>query len=61
MDLIIVVLSGGEDYELLFIVDLKDFDKVKYMVDIYIVGEIVFVEDGVKFNFKGGKFYDIIV
>jgi len=41
MDPITTALSGGEDYELLFTIDPKDIDKVKYLPDIYIMGEIV--------------------
>ncbi len=52
-------LSGGEDYELLFTIDPKDLDKVRYMQDIYIMGEITEKSKGVKFRTKGGKIYDM--
>ena len=52
-------LSGGEDYELLFTVDPSDLEKVKYMNDIYIMGEIVAPEDGIKLHTRGGKIVDM--
>lgn len=39
-------LNGGEDYELLFTVDLKDFDRVSRMNDIHVIGHIAPVKDG---------------
>ncbi len=59
IDPITCALSGGEDYELLFTVDPKDIEKVKYMPDIYIMGEIVEAKDGVKLHTKGGNIHDI--
>lgn len=59
MDPITCALSGGEDYELLFTVDPSDLEKVKYMPDIYIAGEIVPAEDGVKLHTKGGNIHPI--
>jgi thiamine-monophosphate kinase len=59
MDPITCALSGGEDYELLFTVDPKDLEKVKYMPDIYIAGEITPAEDGVKLHTKGGNIHPI--
>jgi len=52
-------LSGGEDYELLFTIDPNDVDKVKFMPDIYIAGEMVPKEDGIMLNSKGGKLHAI--
>ena len=48
-------LSGGEDYELLFTVDVKDLDKVRFMADIYIAGEIVEKSEGIMLHTKGGN------
>ena len=59
LDPITCALSGGEDYELLFTIDPKDIDKVKYLPDIYIMGEIVERKEGVKLHTKGGNIHDI--
>jgi thiamine-monophosphate kinase len=59
MDPITCALSGGEDYELLFTVKPEDEEKVKYMADIYIMGEITAPEDGVRLRSKGGHFHDL--
>jgi len=37
---ITAALNGGEDYELLFTVSLRDFDKIKGLKDISIIGHI---------------------
>jgi thiamine-monophosphate kinase len=52
-------LSGGEDYELLFTIDPKDVDKVKFLPDIYIAGEIVKAEDGINLHTQGGVIHPI--
>ena len=59
MDPITCALSGGEDYELLFTIDPNDVEKVKYLPDIYIMGEIVEASEGVKLHTKGGNIHDL--
>ncbi len=39
-------MSGGEDYELLFTVDLKDHDKIKMSRDITVIGHITEKSEG---------------
>ena len=59
LDPITCALSGGEDYELIFTINPNDVDKVKYLPDVYIMGEIVPPEDGVKLHTKGGNVHEI--
>ena len=59
LDPITCALSGGEDYELLFTIDPKDVEKIKYLPGIYIAGEIVDKKDGVKLHTKGGNIHPI--
>lgn len=59
IDPITCALSGGEDYELLFTIDPKDIDKIKYLPGIYIAGEIINQKEGVQLHSKGGKLHPI--
>lgn len=59
LDPITCALSGGEDYELLFTISPKDVDKVRYLPDIYIMGEILDAKDGISLHTKGGNIYPI--
>jgi thiamine-monophosphate kinase len=59
LDPITCALSGGEDYELLFTIDPKDLEKVKYLPDVYIAGEIVLQQEGIKLHTKGGNIHPI--
>ena len=52
-------LSGGEDYELLFTIRPEDVDKVKFLPDLYIMGEMTDAADGVLLHTKGGKIHPV--
>ena len=53
-------LSGGEDYELLFTVDQKDFEKVKANPSISIIGYITEASAGKKLITRGGNTHDLV-
>ncbi len=57
IDPITCALNGGEDYELLFTVNPRDLDKVRYMPDVFIIGDIVEHANGVKLFSTGGKLH----
>lgn len=59
LDPITCALNGGEDYELLFTIKPQDLDKIKFLPDIYIIGEIVPKQDGIKLHTKGGNIHNI--
>ncbi|HMX41699.1 MAG TPA: thiamine-phosphate kinase [Saprospiraceae bacterium] len=59
LDPITCALNGGEDYELLFTIRPEDVDKIKYLPEIYIAGEILEAKDGIKLNTKGGNLHDL--
>ena len=46
MDSTLVALSGGEDYELLFTIDQKDFDTVKGNPNLTVIGHMTNAEEG---------------
>lgn len=54
MDPTVCALSGGEDYELLFTINVADFSKIKANPDITVIGHITHVKDGVNLITKGG-------
>jgi len=59
LDPITCALSGGEDYELLFTIDPKDVEKIRFLPGLYISGEIVAAADGVKLHTVGGNIHDV--
>jgi thiamine-monophosphate kinase len=53
------VLSGGEDYELLFTVDLSDYDKIKNQSDISIIGHMTEEAKGRLMVAKAGSVHEL--
>ncbi len=54
LDPITCVLNGGEDYELLFTIDQKDFEKLEKHPDIHFIGHITKAEEGKYLVTKSG-------
>ena len=54
LDPTVCALSGGEDYELLFTVKQADYDKIKFKMDITIIGYITEPSAGCNLITKGG-------
>ncbi len=46
---IFCALNGGEDYELLFTIDQKDYDKLKKDIDFTIIGHVTEASEGSNF------------
>jgi thiamine-monophosphate kinase len=59
LDPTVCVLSGGEDYELLFTVDLADYEKIKNSVDITIIGHITHESKGCLMVAKAGTVHEL--
>lgn len=56
----IAALNGGEDYELLFSIALKDYEKIKYQHYFSVIGYLTSKEEGVKIISKEGKLVSLI-
>ena len=55
LDPITCALSGGEDYELLFTVSQRDFEKLKYLPGIYAIGDVLEQSEGIHLRSTSGK------
>lgn len=54
LNIVTCALNGGEDYELLFTCDIKDYEKLIPLDDIYIIGHITKPEEGTILVTRGG-------
>jgi thiamine-monophosphate kinase len=59
LDPTLCALSGGEDYELLFTVDLSDYDKIKNQPDISIIGHMTEEAKGRLMVAKAGSVHEL--
>lgn len=60
MNVTTCALNGGEDYELLFTVKLSDYEKVKDLQDIRIIGRITKPELGCKLETRDGQEFELL-
>ncbi len=49
-------LNGGEDYELLFTIPMNDYEKIKEITDISVIGHITHSSEGINLVNKQGHF-----
>jgi thiamine-monophosphate kinase len=59
LDPSVCALNGGEDYELLFTIDLKDFDKIKGNPNFTVIGHITEQAQGCNLITKSGALYPL--
>lgn len=59
MDPTTAAMNGGEDYELLFTIDVNDFEKVKTIPGIHIIGHMLEKAEGEYLISNGGSLYPI--
>lgn len=59
LDPTVCALSGGEDYELLFTIDMQHYEKIKNSMDISIIGHMTNPEKGCLMVSKSGTVHEI--
>jgi thiamine-monophosphate kinase len=59
LDPTLCALSGGEDYELLFTVDIADYEKIKNVKEFTIIGHITNKEKGCNMVAKAGTVHEL--
>jgi thiamine-monophosphate kinase len=59
LDPTLCALSGGEDYELLFTIDIGDYDKVKNLPDFTVIGHITNISKGRLMVAKSGTVHEL--
>lgn len=59
LDPTVCALSGGEDYELLFTIDIGDYEKVKNSMDVTVIGHITNASKGCLMVAKAGTVHEL--
>jgi thiamine-monophosphate kinase len=59
LDPTMCALSGGEDYELLFTIDISDYEKIQNNPDITVIGHITSKESGVNMISKSNTVHPV--
>ena len=59
LDPTLCALSGGEDYELLFTIDINDFEKLKNQPDFTVIGHMVAATEGSSLIAKNGSVHPL--
>lgn len=59
LEALMCALNGGEDYELLFTVDMDDYSKIATVADVSVIGNITDKKEGCSIMTKGGHFVDL--
>jgi thiamine-monophosphate kinase len=59
LDPTMCTLSGGEDYELLFTIDIKEYEKVKNLPDLTVIGHITNKQKGQLMVSRSGTVHEL--
>ena len=59
LDPLVCALHGGEDYELLFTVPVKYFDKIKEIGSVSVIGHVTKKKEGVRLMSGSGELLDL--
>lgn len=59
LDPITCALHGGEDYELLFTIQEADLEKIRFMPEVFIIGEMTEASEGIHLHTTGGNIHPV--
>lgn len=59
LDPTLCTLSGGEDYELLFTLDIGEYNKIKNLPDFTVIGHITNIDKGLNMVAKSGSVHEL--
>ncbi|MEJ8755991.1 thiamine-phosphate kinase [Pontibacter sp. H259] len=59
LDPVMCMLNGGEDYELLFTIPLEEYEKIKNLPDVSLIGKITEASEGINLANKHGQAFPL--